>query len=287
MAAYISWGLLPFYWQWLDEASATEILAHRGVWSLIFCIISLIVIKKLNVFSKVIGNFRTVSILAIAAGFLTINWGVYIWSVTVNRVVEASLGYYVSPLMTVFFGVLILKEKLSTLQKAAVIIAGIGVLTLTLGYGHFPWVGLALAGSWGGYSLIKKKLELGALESLSIETLIAFLPNLIYIWFLAQSNTGVFGSNWLTTLLLAGAGVATIVPLLFFNGATNRLPLSTVGLLQYITPTIMFFIGVGVNKEAMSPVKFAGFLSIWLALFLLGRDLLKSSTTFDNGKAKT
>jgi chloramphenicol-sensitive protein RarD len=278
---------LPFYWQWLDEASATEILAHRGVWSLIFCIISLIVIKRLNVFTKVIGNFRTVSILAIAAGFLTINWGVYIWSVTVNRVVEASLGYYVSPLMTVFFGVLILKEKLTKLQKAAVIIAGIGVLTLTLGYGHFPWVGLALAGSWGGYSLIKKKLELGALESLSIETLIAFLPNLIYIWFLAQSNTGVFGSNWLTTTLLAGAGVATIVPLLFFNGATNRLPLSTVGLLQYITPTIMFFIGVGVNKEAMNPVKFAGFLAIWLALFLLGRDLLKSSTAFDDGKTKT
>lgn len=189
--------------------------------------------------------------------------------------------------MTVFFGVLILKEKLSKLQKAAVIIAAIGVLTLTLGYGHFPWVGLALAGSWGGYSLIKKKLELGALESLSIETLIAFLPNLIYIWFLAQSNTGVFGSNWLTTALLAGAGVATIVPLLFFNGATNRLPLSTVGLLQYITPTIMFFIGVGVNKEAMNPVKFAGFLAIWVALFLLGRDLLKSSTAFDDGKTKT
>jgi chloramphenicol-sensitive protein RarD len=189
--------------------------------------------------------------------------------------------------MTVFFGVLILKEKLSKLQKAAVIIAAIGVLILTLGYGHFPWVGLALAGSWGGYSLIKKKLELGALESLSIETLIAFLPNLIYIWFLAQSNTGVFGSNWLTTALLAGAGVATIVPLLFFNGATNRLPLSTVGLLQYITPTIMFFIGVGVNKEAMNPVKFAGFLAIWVALFLLGRDLLKSSTAFDDGKTKT
>jgi chloramphenicol-sensitive protein RarD len=185
--------------------------------------------------------------------------------------------------MSVTFGVLILKESIRPAQKVAVALAAVGVLVLTIGYGALPWIALALATTWGGYSLIKKQLKLGALESLSVETLIALVPSLGYIIYLANRDQAEFGGSPSTSLLLVGGGLATVVPLLFFNGATNRLPLVTVGLLQYLTPTIMFFIGVGINHEDMSPVKLFGFILIWLALFIFGRDLVRSSRAMDNG----
>jgi chloramphenicol-sensitive protein RarD len=268
VSAYTLWGLLPFYWQWLDGVAATEILVHRGLWSLIICIAFLALVRKLPLFISLLRDRRIFAILAFASLLLTINWGVYIWSVTVDRVVESALGYYITPLMSVTFGVLILKETIRPAQKVAVILAGIGVLVLTIGYGALPWIALALAMTWGGYSLLKKQLKLGALESLSVETLVALIPSTFYIIS--------------TSLLLVGGGLATVVPLLFFNGATNRLPLVTVGLLQYLTPTIMFFIGVGINHEDMSPIKLIGFILIWLALFIFGRDLVLSSRTLDD-----
>lgn len=222
------------------------------------------------------------AILAFASLLLTINWGVYIWSVTVDRVVESALGYYITPLMSVTFGVLILKESIRPAQKIAVALAGVGVLVLTIGYGALPWIALALATTWGGYSLLKKQLKLGALESLSVETLVALIPSTFYIIHLAQSGEAAFGTSLSTSLLLVGGGLATVVPLLFFNGATNRLPLVTVGLLQYLTPTIMFFIGVGINHEDLSSTKLVGFVLIWLALFIFGRDLVRSSRALDD-----
>ena len=215
--------------------------------------------------------------LAFASLLLTINWGVYIWSVTVDRVVESALGYYITPLMSVTFGVLILKESIRPAQKIAVTLAGIGVGVLTIGYGALPWIALVLAATWGGYSLIKKQLGLGALESLSVETLVALVPSSFYIIYLANRGEAAFGGSISTSLLLIGGGLATVVPLLFFNGATNRLPLVTVGLLQYLTPTIMFFIGVGINREDLNPIKLIGFIFIWIALFIFGRDLVRSS----------
>ena len=283
VSAYTLWGLLPFYWQWLDGVAATEILVHRGLWSLIICVAFLSVVQKLQLFFELLRNRRVFAILAFASLLLTINWGVYIWSVTVDRVVESALGYYITPLMSVTFGVLILKESIRPAQKVAVALAAVGVLVLTIGYGALPWIALALATTWGGYSLIKKQLKLGALESLSVETLIALVPSLGYIIYLANRDQAEFGGSPSTSLLLVGGGLATVVPLLFFNGATNRLPLVTVGLLQYLTPTIMFFIGVGINHEDMSPVKLFGFILIWLALFIFGRDLVRSSRAMDNG----
>jgi chloramphenicol-sensitive protein RarD len=283
VSAYTLWGLLPFYWQWLDGVAATEILVHRGLWSLIICVAFLSVVQKLQFFFELLRNRRVFAILAFASLLLTINWGVYIWSVTVDRVVESALGYYITPLMSVTFGVLILKESIRPAQKVAVALAAVGVLVLTIGYGALPWIALALATTWGGYSLIKKQLKLGALESLSVETLIALVPSLGYIIYLANRDQAEFGGSPSTSLLLVGGGLATVVPLLFFNGATNRLPLVTVGLLQYLTPTIMFFIGVGINHEDMSPVKLFGFILIWLALFIFGRDLVRSSRAMDNG----
>jgi chloramphenicol-sensitive protein RarD len=228
---------------------------------------------------------RTLSLLLLASGLLTINWGVYIWAVTVDRVVEAALGYYITPLINVTFGVLLLREKLRPLQWAAVGIASIGVLILTVGYGALPWIAFVLSISWGSYSLIKKSLNLGALETLSVETLFAFFPNLFFLFFIELNGTAEFGKEWVTSLLLFGAGAATVVPLLLFNGSTTRLPLSTIGMLQYITPTIMFFIGLLINGEDISSTKIAGFAFIWLALAVLSRDLYRSSRTLNNGQA--
>jgi chloramphenicol-sensitive protein RarD len=284
-SAYIIWGLLPLYWQVIERAGAYEILAHRGIWSLILCFILLALRRQISSAFHMVREGRTLLILFLAAGLLTLNWGVYIWSVTVDRVVEAALGYYITPLINVTFGVLLLREKLRPLQWVSVAFAGIGVLVLTLGYGSLPWIALVLSTSWGGYSLIKKKLNLGALETLSMETLFAFLPNLGYLFLIESQGRAAFGDGLWFSLLLIGAGAATVFPLLLFNGSTTRLPLSTVGMLQYITPSIMLFIGVYVNKEDLQPVKLAGFFCIWIALGFLTRDLYKSSRTINESIA--
>ena len=286
ISAYIIWGLLPLYWQLVEEAGAYEILAHRGIWSLLICISLLALRKQLKSAYEMVRSSRTLSLLFLASGLLTINWGVYIWSVTVNRVVEAALGYYITPLINVTFGVLLLREKLRPAQWIAVALAAAGVVILTLGYGSLPWIALVLAISWGSYSLIKKSLNLGALETLSLETLFAFLPNLVFLFIIQGNGSAEFGSTWTISLLLFGAGAATVIPLLLFNGSTTRLPLSTVGLLQYITPTIMFFIGIFINNEDISMTKVIGFAFIWLALAVLSRDLYRSSRPLDDGIAK-
>jgi chloramphenicol-sensitive protein RarD len=286
VSAYIIWGLLPLYWKLVEEAGAYEILAHRGIWSLLICVSLLALRKQLKSAYEMVRASRTLSLLFLASGLLTINWGVYIWSVTVNRVVEAALGYYITPLMNVTFGVLLLREKLRPAQWIAVVLAIVGVVILTLGYGSLPWIALVLAISWGSYSLIKKSLNLGALETLSLETLFAFLPNLVFLLIIESNGSAEFGSTWSISILLFGAGAATVIPLLLFNGSTTRLPLSTVGLLQYITPTIMFFIGIYINNEDISTTKVIGFAFIWIALAVLSRDLYRSSRPLDDGIAK-
>jgi chloramphenicol-sensitive protein RarD len=285
-SAYLLWGLLPLYWQLVEEAGAYEILAHRGIWSLLLCILLLALRKQIKSAYKMIKSRRTLLLLFLASGFLTINWGVYIWSVMVDRVVEAALGYYITPLINVAAGVLLLRERLRPLQWTAVSLAFIGVCVLTVGFGSLPWIALVLSISWASYSLIKKKLNLGALETLTVETLFAFLPNFIYLIWLERNKEALFGEGLLPSLLLLGAGLATVAPLLLFNGATTRLPLSTVGLLQYITPTMMFFIGVFINGEDMATTKLIGFAFIWAALAFLSRDLFKSSRTIDDSVAK-
>lgn len=286
ISAYLLWGVLPLYWQLVEDAGAYEILAHRGIWSLLLCIFLLLARKQISSAIKMVGNRRTLLLLLLASGFLTINWGVYIWSVTVDRVVEAALGYYITPLINVTFGVLILRERLRKAQWFAVSLAAIGVLVLTLGFGSLPWVALTISISWASYSLIKKRLNLGSLETLSLETLFAFLPNLFFLLYLESTGDALFGESLGSSALLIGAGVATVAPLLLFNGATTRLPLSTLGLLQYITPTMMFLIGVSLNGEDMAKTKLIGFVFIWSALAVLSRDLFRSSRAFDDGVAK-
>ena len=284
--AYLLWGLLPLYWKLVEEAGAFEILAHRGIWSLVLCLFLLLVRKQIKSALQMVKARRTLALLFLASGVLMLNWGVFIWAVTVDRVVDAALGYYITPLINVSLGVFLLHERLRVLQKVAVSLAAVGVLVLTLGYGAVPWVALVLSTSWACYSLIKKKLHLGALETLTMEALFAFLPNLVYLIIIERAGTAVFGKDSGLTILLLGAGFATVAPLLLFNGSTTRLPLSTVGLLQYLTPTMMFVIGVFINNEDMAPTKLLGFAFIWSALAFLSRDLIKSNRAIDDGVAK-
>jgi chloramphenicol-sensitive protein RarD len=282
LSAYILWGLFPLYWPLLKPASAYEIVAHRAVWTLLFCLVVLAFHKKLRQTISQLRNRRTLFGLATTSALISINWIVYIWATNSGHVVEASLGYYINPLVIIAFGVLLLKEKMRKGQWVAVGIATTGVAVLTIDYGRLPWVAIALALSWGSYGVIKKVLGLGALEGLTIETMLALIPYAAFLLILEGKGEGQFGHHWGLSLLLISAGAITAIPLLLFNGSTTRLPYTVIGLLQYITPTIQFSIGVWVRHEAMPTARWVGFIFIWLALIALAIDLVRSTRAVDN-----
>ena len=281
-SSYIIWGLFPLYWPLLEPANPLEIVSHRAVWTLVFCLIVLALSKQIRTTLVVMKNPKTMAALLLSTILVSINWITYIWAVNNGHVVEAALGYYINPLIIIAFGVILLREKMRPLQWVAVGIAAVGVLVLTIDYGRLPWVAISLALSWGSYGLVKKKLNLGALEGLAIETLISFIPYVGYLIFLGNQGTGQFGHDPLLTILLISAGAVTAIPLLLFNGSTTRLPYSTIGLLQYITPTIQFSIGVWLRHEDMPTARWIGFIVIWFALAALATDLVRSSRAVDN-----
>ena len=285
VSAYSLWGAFPLYWPLLEPANALEIVSHRAVWTLVFCLIVLAATKALKSSLATLKRPKVAAKLFLTSVLISINWLVYIWATNNGHVVEASLGYYINPLIIIGFGVLLLKEKMRPLQWVAVSIASIGVLVLTIDYGRLPWIALTLAISWGSYGLIKKQLGLGALEGLAIETFISAFFYLGYLIYIGNQGTGQFGHSWGLTILLMSAGAVTAIPLLLFNGSTNRLPFTTIGLLQYITPTLQFSVGVWVRHEDMPTARWVGFLIIWVALTALAIDLIKSSRAVDNSVA--
>ena len=285
VSAYSLWGAFPLYWPLLEPASPLEIVSHRAVWTLIFCFIVLAATKALKSTLVTLKRPTVAAKLFLTSLLISVNWLVYIWATNNEHVVEASLGYYINPLIIIGFGVVFLKEKMRPLQWAAVSIATLGVLVLTFDYGRLPWIALALAVSWGSYGLIKKQLGLGALEGLAIETFISSFFYLAYLVYIGNQGIGQFGQSWGLTVLLISAGAVTAIPLLLFNGSTNRLPFTTIGLLQYITPTLQFSIGVWVLNEDMPTARWIGFLVIWAALVTLAIDLIRSSRTVDNSVA--
>jgi chloramphenicol-sensitive protein RarD len=284
VGAYVIWGSLPIYWRWLEQATAFEILANRGIWSLVVCILFLAYQRQLRSTFTLIKNSKTFFTLALSSFLLTLNWGIYIWAVSVDRVVEASLGYYMTPLVVVFFGVVVLKEKLRIAQKLSLGLAAIGVSVLTFAFGQLPLVAFGLAVSWGTYSLIKKRLDAGSLETLSVEMLFALIPSSIYMFYLMSSNQAEFGSDLWFSLIITTTGLVTIVPLLMFNSAATTLPLTLLGLLGYINPTIMFLVGFIVFHEPLTFSKIFGFVFIWSALILLGIDMYRSGRSIDQSK---
>ena len=277
VSAYVLWGAFPLYWPLLEPATALEIVSHRAVWTLVFCIIVLASTKALKAALVTLQRPKVAVKLFATSILISINWLVYIWATNNGHVVEASLGYYITPLIMISFGVLLLKEKMRPLQWASVAIATIGVLVLTINYGRFPWIAFALAVSWGLYGFIKKQLGLGALEGLAIETFISAPFYLAYLIYIGNQSTGQFGNNWGLTILLISAGAVTAIPLLLFNGSTTRLPFTTIGLLQYITPTLQFSVGVWVRHEDMPTARWVGFIIIWVALITLATDLVRSN----------
>jgi len=279
------WGAFPLYWPLLEPANPLEIVSHRAVWTLVFCFMVLAATKALKTTLVTLKRPTVAVKLFLSSLLISVNWLVYIWATNNEHVVEASLGYYINPLIIIGFGVIFLKEKMRPLQWAAVSIATIGVLVLTFDYGRLPWIALALAFSWGSYGLIKKQLGLGALEGLAIETFISSFFYLAYLIYIGNQGTGQFGHGWGLTALLISAGAVTAIPLLLFNGSTNRLPFTTIGLLQYITPTLQFSIGVWVLNEDMPTARWIGFLIIWAALVTLAIDLIRSSRTVNNSVA--
>jgi len=285
VGAYVIWGSLPIYWRWLDRASAYEIMANRGIWSLMVCLIFLAFQKQLRSTFKLIKNVKTFFILLTSSFLLTLNWAIYIWSVSVDRVVEASLGYYMTPLVVVCFGVLVLKEKLRFAQKLSLSFAGVGVSILTLAFGQLPLVAFGLALSWGTYSLIKKRLDAGSLETLSIEMIFALIPSATYMFYLMSKNEAQYGSELWFSLILMTSGLVTVIPLLMFNSAATSLPLTITGLLGYINPTIMFLVGFIVFHEPLTFSKIFGFLFIWTALILLGIDMYRSGRSVNQSKS--
>jgi chloramphenicol-sensitive protein RarD len=285
VSAYLLWGLFPLYWPLLEPANSLEIVSHRAVWTMVFCLIVLYATKALKSTLATFKRPKVAAKLFVTTILISINWLVYIWATNNGHVVEASLGYYINPLIVIAFGVILLKERMRPLQWTAVSIATIGVLVLTIDYGRLPWVALGLALSWGSYGLMKKQLGLGALEGLAIETLIAFIPYCGYLVFIGAKGEGQFGHGAGLTALLISAGAITAIPLLLFNGSTTRLPFTTIGLLQYITPTIQFSIGVWIRHEEMPTARWVGFIFIWMALTTLAIDLVRSGRTVNNSIA--
>jgi chloramphenicol-sensitive protein RarD len=267
--SYILWGLLPVFWKALQGVPALEILAHRIVWSLLVVLLLLVYHRQWHWLGAVFQNKRIVLTFMTSALLLTLNWFIYIWAVNADYIVEASLGYFINPLVNVLLGVLFLKERLRFWQGVAIAVALSGVVYLTVSYGTLPWIALTLAASFGGYGLLRKTASLNSLEGLTLETLLLFFPALAYLCCLTWLGTARFGhAGATTTMLLVLAGLATAVPLLLFAAGARRITLTSLGILQYIAPTLQFLLGVFVYNETLSLPRLIGFCLIWLALFL-------------------
>ncbi|MFB6843812.1 EamA family transporter RarD [Streptomyces sp. NPDC056373] len=272
------WGLVPLFWPLLKPAGAAEILAHRMVWSLVFVGAALLVMRRWAWAGELLRQPRKLALITVAAAVITVNWGLYIWSVNSGHVVEASLGYFINPLVTIAMGVLLLKERLRPVQWAAVGTGVVAVVVLTIGYGRPPWISLCLAFSFATYGLVKKKVGLGGIESLAAETAIQFLPALGFLVWLSARGDSTFATEGTGhAALLASAGIVTALPLVCFGAAAIRVPLSTIGLLQYSTPVLQFLLGILYFHEAMPPERWAGFALVWLALTLLTWDALRAA----------
>ncbi|GAB4448463.1 MAG: EamA family transporter RarD [Anaerolineae bacterium] len=269
IAAYSLWGLLPLYWKALQSVPATQIVAHRMVWSLVFLGVLLALRRRWAWLPAAMSQPRTLLLVFLSGCILAVNWLTYVWAVNSGYVVETSLGYFINPLLSVFLGVIFLRERLRVAQWLAIGLALLGVLYLTVAYGSFPWIALTLALTFGLYGLLKKVTALGALEGLSLETALLFGPALAYLLWLEWQGRGAFGhTGGHTGLLLALTGVATGLPLLLFGAAARRIPLSLVGILQYIAPTLQFLLGVFLYHEPFTASRLVGFSLIWAALVL-------------------
>ena len=277
-ACYTAWGLFPLYFKAISGIPPTEILFHRMLWALIFLLLILAWRKQWSWIPLLFKQPKLLFGFACNAVLLSTNWFIYIWAINNGRVIDASLGYFMTPLVSVLLGSLLLNERLRQIQWAAVALAASGVLWLTIQTGHPPWIGLSLALSFGVYGLLRKTAALGALEGLSLETFLLFPFALAYLTYLvATGQSGFIHGTATTQLLLMAAGPLTAIPLLLFAAGARRIPMATLGLLQYISPSLQLLLGVWLYHEPFSAERAFGFIAIWLGLILYSADGLRHS----------
>ncbi|SEM38408.1 chloramphenicol-sensitive protein RarD [Mesobacillus persicus] len=291
--AYILWGFLPIYWKLLDHVGAEEILANRVIWSFLFMLVLLGLTKKWSLFVGTLKGFaknkKQLLALVIASVLISINWFVYIWAVNSEQMVETSLGYYINPLVSVLLGIVFFKEKLSRAQIFSFLLAAIGVVIMTMSYGKFPWIAITLALSFGLYGMAKKMIKIESSVGLALETMVVTPIAMIYMILFFESSHSLLIGGWETGLLLIGSGVATAVPLLFFARGAQKIPLSMLGFLQYIAPTIMLILGIFIYEENFSMSQLLAFTFIWAALtiYSVSRTKLVSSIELKWRKEKS
>ena len=277
VGAYVLWGLTPIFWN-LVESSAASLLLHRIVWSVPILLLIVTVRHQWPVFRKGYASWRPRLTTAVAALLLTINWGVYVWAVTNGHIVEASLGYFINPLVSVALGVVVLGERLRPTQWVAVGIAALGVTMMGIVAGRPPWISLTLACSFGLYGLLKKSESTPPpVVSLFGETLVLFIPAMLLLGFVAEPAGETFGSSPSVTAFYIAGGLVTVIPLLLFGASAKRIPLSVLGFLQYIAPTLQLLVGVVVFKESMTSAELFGFVAVWIALGLFTIDRTRTT----------
>jgi len=268
IGAYILWGFFPIYWKLLHNISALQLIGHRIVWSFILLIAVILITGQWTEFRATF-SVRVVRIYLIASLLIGVNWLVYIWAVNAGHILETSLGYFINPLLSVLLGLIVMREKLRRAQWIPILIAFTGVVYLTITFGRLPWIALGLAVTFGFYGLTKKLAPLSSLQGLTLETGILLIPALVYLGIVEVNGTGAFLHTGIRAdLLMIGAGLVTTIPLLMFASAAKRMPLTMLGVLQYLAPTIQFLIGVFIYKEDFDTTRLIGFSLVWLALII-------------------
>jgi chloramphenicol-sensitive protein RarD len=277
LGAYFLWGLFPIYWKFLDYVPAAEILAHRMLWSFVFMLLLMAIGREWRWLKTAVSQPRTLLLFVLSATLLGINWLTYIWGVNNGYIVDTSLGYFINPLVNVLLGVLFLRERPRNGQWLAIGVATIGVVYLAVSYGVVLWISLTLAFSFAFYGLLRKTSSLNSWEGLTLETAVFFLPAFGYLLFLEVGETAAFGHiSTSTTLLLMGTGIATSVPLLLFAYGARLVTLTTLGILQYIAPTMQFLIGVLIYNEPFTNQRIIGFTIIWIALAIYSGENIRN-----------
>ncbi len=276
LMAYGLWGFLPLYMKLLSHISPAEIVAHRVIWSIPIAAVVLMVTRRTRDLATALRSPRTLALAGLTAGLVAVNWSVYVWAITSGRALDASLGYYINPIFSVLLGAVILREKLDGLQKLSVAIAAVAVAILTVASGTVPIAALALTVSWGFYALLKRSLAIGPNQGFMLEVLILSPLALGYVVWLGVQGTGQFVGNVSDTLLLLGCGAVTAVPLIFYANGAKGLRLTTIAMLQYIAPTMIFLIAVFVFGEPFGTARMIAFPLIWLSLAVFSFSLLKS-----------
>lgn len=277
LTAYFMWGFLPIYMKAVAHMSPIEVLAHRVIWSVPVAGLVLLILRRTGDLKAAFRSTRTLMMAGLTAALITVNWGIYVWAISVDRALDTALGYFINPLFSIFLAAVLLKERLRPLQLAAIALVVAAVAILTFDAGGLPWVALALTVSWGFYAFFRKTLPVGANQGFFLEVLLLSPPALIFILYSEASGTGhLINGSMSETLLLIGSGLITAGPLMIYANGAKLLRLSTIGIMQYIAPTMIFLIAVFVFHEPLSMVKLVAFVLIWIALAIYSWSMLRS-----------